>query len=52
LRDVLALSESGVHLDWLLVPKVEDAADLQALHSWTGHHYERLTALIETPRRS
>ncbi len=36
LRDVLALSESGVHLDWLLVPKVEDAADLQALHSWVG----------------
>src|SRR4030095_11483536 len=31
LRDVLALSESGVQLDWLLVPKVEDAADLQAL---------------------
>ncbi len=50
LRDVLALSESGVHLDWLLVPKVEDAADLQALHSWVGDRYERLTALIETPR--
>ena len=50
LRDVLALSESGVHLDWLLVPKVEDAADLQALHSWVGARYERLTALIETPR--
>ncbi len=50
LRDVLALSESGVHLDWLLVPKVEDAADLQALHSWVGARYQRLTALIETPR--
>ncbi len=25
LRDVLALSESAVRLDWLLVPKVEDA---------------------------
>lgn len=50
LRDVLALDESGVHLDWLLVPKVEDAADLRALHSWIGHRYQRLTALIETPR--
>jgi citrate lyase beta subunit len=50
LRDVLALDESGVHLDWLLVPKVEDAADLRALHSWIGHRYDRLTALIETPR--
>ena len=50
LRDVLALDESGVHLDWLLVPKVEDAADLRALHSWIGERYDRLTALIETPR--
>ncbi len=50
LRDVLALSESQVRLDWLLVPKVEDAADLQALHAWAGARYERLTALIETPR--
>jgi hypothetical protein len=50
LRDVLALDESGVHLDWLLVPKVEDAAELRALHSWIGHRYDRLTVLIETPR--
>ena len=50
LRDVLALDQSGLHLDWLLVPKVEDAADLRALHSWIGDRYERLTALIETPR--
>lgn len=50
LHDVVALTESKVHLDWLLVPKVEAAADLQALHSWAGNCYERLTALIETPR--
>src|SRR5918993_492718 len=50
LRDVLALNESGVHLNWLLVPKVEDAAELQALHSWAGHCYEHLTVLVETPR--
>ena len=50
LRDVLALSESQVRLDWLLVPKVEDARELQALDAWAGNRYERLTALIETPR--
>lgn len=50
LRDVLALNESNVCVDWLLVPKVEDAADLHALHSWAGQCYGRLTALIETPR--
>ena len=49
LRDVLALNDSKVRLDWLLVPKVEDAADLHALHAWAGDCYERLTALIETP---
>jgi citrate lyase beta subunit len=49
LRDVLALNDSKVRLDWLVVPKVEEAADLRALHSWAGDSYERLTALIETP---
>lgn len=50
LRDVLALLDSGVQLDWLLVPKVEDAADLQILHAWAGERYERRVALVETPR--
>lgn len=54
LRDVLALAEAhardGLHLDWLLVPKVEDAADLQALQAWAGPCFARLVALIETPR--
>jgi citrate lyase beta subunit len=50
LRDVLALAESGARLDWLLVPKVEDAADVQALHGWCSDRFERLTALVETPR--
>ena len=49
LRDVLALHDSKVRLDWLLVPKVEDAAELHALHAWAGDCYQRLTALIETP---
>ena len=50
LRDVLALLDSGVRLDWLLMPKIEDAADLHALHAWVGDRYDRLAALIETPR--
>jgi citrate lyase beta subunit len=50
LRDVLALLDSGVRLDWLLVPKVEDAADLQALNAWAGDRFDRLVSLIETPR--
>jgi citrate lyase beta subunit len=50
LRDVLALTDSQLHLDWLLVPKVEDAAELRALDAWAAARYERLTALIETPR--
>jgi citrate lyase beta subunit len=50
LRDVLALNESQLQLDWLLVPKVEDAAELRALDAWAGNRYARATALIETPR--
>lgn len=50
LRDVLALAESGLSLPWLLVPKVEAAADLQALPAWCGGRVERIAALIETPQ--
>ena len=48
LRDVLALLESGVKVDWLLLPKVEHAADLQVMQAWAGDRFERLVALIET----
>lgn len=48
-RDLQALRDSGVQLDWLLIPKVEDPADLQALLSCAGV-YQRLVALIESPR--
>jgi citrate lyase beta subunit len=48
-RDIAALRESGVQLDWLLVPKVEDPADLQALRL-TSERSPRLVALIESPR--
>ncbi|MFA7322679.1 MAG: aldolase/citrate lyase family protein, partial [Dokdonella sp.] len=46
LRDLLALLEAGVRIDWLLVPKVEDAADLHILHAWAGKRYDRLVALV------
>eukprot|EP01041_Mallomonas_annulata_P019311 gene19311-38597_t len=49
LRDLLALAESGVVLDWLLLPKVEYPADLSLVHAVAGHAFHRLVPLIETP---
>ena len=49
-KDIEALRDSGVRPDWLLVPKVEDPADLKALHAGAGDRYQRLVALIESPR--
>lgn len=49
LRDVLALVESGVQVDWLLLPKTEHGADVQAIEAWCGAHVGAITALIETP---
>ena len=47
-RDLLALAESGLQLDALLLPKVEAAADLQAVHAWVGTQVRATVALIET----
>ncbi len=49
LRDVLALVESGITVDWLLLPKTERASELQALESWCGARTGAIAALIETP---
>jgi len=53
LRDLLALVDSGVQLDALLLPKVEHAADLQCVQAWLGASAQkpvpRTVALIETP---
>jgi citrate lyase subunit beta / citryl-CoA lyase len=49
LRDVLALVESGIRLDALLVPKVENAADVQMVHRWLGDQAGSVIALLETP---
>jgi citrate lyase beta subunit len=47
--DIVALRDSGVQLEWLLVPKVEDPSDLQAFQP-AGERSPRLVALIESPR--
>ena len=49
IRDVLALVESGVAVDWLLLPKTEHATDVQAIESWCGAQIGAITALVETP---
>ena len=49
IRDVLALVESGVAVDWLLLPKTEHATDVQAIEAWCGAHVGAITALVETP---
>jgi len=49
IRDVLALVESGVAVDWLLLPKTEHATDVQAIESWCGAQLGAITALVETP---
>ena len=48
LRDVMALLDSGVRLDWLLLPKAEHAGDLQCLEAWVGPQVGGTVALIET----
>jgi citrate lyase beta subunit len=49
LRDVLAFVESGLRVDWLLLPKTEGAGDIQALEAWCGTQVGAFTALVETP---
>jgi citrate lyase beta subunit len=52
LRDLHALVDSGLRIDWLLLPKVEDAADLQCVDAWAGAQLSPqggIVALIETP---
>lgn len=49
LRDLLAVAESGLQLDALLIPKTESAADLQAVQAWAGARAGALIALLETP---
>lgn len=48
-QDIAALVASAVKVDWLLLPKVEDAADLQCIEAWAGLHFSASCALLETP---
>lgn len=49
LRDVLALVDAGVRVDWLIAPKTEAAAELEALDAWLGGACGAIAALVETP---
>jgi citrate lyase beta subunit len=49
LRDLVALADSGVPLDVLLLPKTEAAADIQVLQATVGAQVGAIVALIETP---
>jgi citrate lyase beta subunit len=52
LRDLLAVVDSGLQVDWLLLPKVEDAADIHCVQAWVGGQIGAeggIVALIETP---
>ena len=49
LRDIAALVESRVKVDWLLLPKLEQPGDLQCVEGWAGGHFTSLCALMETP---
>lgn len=47
--DLRALADSGVRLDWLLLPKVDHAADVRAALQATDGRFP-LVALLEAPR--
>lgn len=49
LKDVLALMESQVHVNAVLLPKVESAQEIQLFHAWAGGCSDHLVALIESP---
>lgn len=49
LHDLAALVAAGLQVDWLLLPKVEHAADVQLAQAWVGPQVGRIAALLETP---
>jgi citrate lyase beta subunit len=50
LRDLVALADSGLRLDALLLPKTEAAADVLAVQAVVGAQLGGIVALIETPQ--
>lgn len=49
LADVAALVASSLHLDSIVLPKVEHAQDLVLFHAWAAESFGSLIALVETP---
>ncbi len=49
LRDAAMLLDSGVKLDWLLLPKVESAGDVLCARGWMQANCGAFAALVETP---
>lgn len=49
LKDVLTLINSGVTLDFLVLPKVEFTEDITLIHNWAPQAFKALAVLIETP---
>ena len=49
LRDVIALIDAGARGNWLLLPKVEDAVDIQRVEALAGSRFGSIAARIETP---
>lgn len=48
-QDIAAWMASTVRVDWLLLPKVEEAGDIQCAQAWVGDRFGALAALVETP---
>jgi citrate lyase subunit beta/citryl-CoA lyase/(S)-citramalyl-CoA lyase len=49
LADIQALAAAGAMPRWLLLPKVEAAAELACVGAWLGARCPALVALLETP---
>jgi citrate lyase beta subunit len=49
LADMAALVASTARLDYLLLPKVEQADDAGLVHAWASERFDALAVLIETP---
>ncbi len=50
LRDLLALAESTVSVDVLILPKTESADELRTVEAWVGARVGAIVALVETAR--
>ena len=49
LKDILAIAEANIRLDWLLLPKTECETEIACIDAWLGLNKVPVVALIETP---